>query len=431
MEVTDCVLLVNYFNSPAFANLTAGLTQAQINAKKTAIAGHLDPSACWGWNNTFGANGKPGNFVPNLVINGVTGAAAPIGAPRNNCQLQLNQVYDALLNPNGPRCGPADNAISIFGPALGTTNRGVSTSDNTGITYGLKALRSGAISAEEFVTLNEKIGGLTPDVDLTPQRTVADPNALRIAYATGIVSAGQLAKTPIIDIRGFDESTPDLGAGRVGLFGIHQIWRSFALRSRLDRAGGHGNHVLWRFPTPLLAPASFTLQSFLTMDEWLANIENDTSDATREQKVVNDKPADAFDFCVLSTDPNLADATKATKVTDFTVCDTDARLVSHASPRQVAGGPVAEDILKCQLKPLDFADPTFGGATFTADQQARLRAAFPGGVCDYSKPGVNQVPFLGPRTFQDGPGGKVLGPAPASVRCDFGKSGACVPHDDD
>ncbi|MFL5430887.1 MAG: DUF6351 family protein, partial [Myxococcales bacterium] len=255
--------------------------------------------------------------------------------------------------------------------------------------------------------------------------------ALRIAYTTGIVSAGQLAKTPIIDIRGFDEITPDLGAGRVGLFGIHQIWRSFALRSRLDRAGGHGNHVLWRFPTPLLAPASFTLQSFLTMDEWLANIENDTSDATREQKVVNDKPADAFDFCVLSTDPNLADATKANKVPDFTVCDKDARLVSHASPRQVADGPVAEDILKCQLKPLDFADPAFGGATFTADQQARLRAAFPGGVCDFSKPGVNQVPFVGPRTFQDGPGGKVLGPAPASVRCDFGKSGACVPHDDD
>ncbi|MFL5278784.1 MAG: DUF6351 family protein [Myxococcales bacterium] len=431
MEVTDCVLLVNYFNSPAFANLTAGLTQAEINAKKTAIAGHLDPSACWGWNNTFGANGKPGNFVPNLVINGVTGAAAPIGAPRNNCQLQLNQVYDALLNPNGPRCGPADNAISIFGRALGTSNRGVSTSDNTGITYGVKALRSGAISAEEFITLNEKIGGLTPDVDLTPQRTVADPDALRIAYTTGIVSAGQLAKTPIIDIRGFDEITPDLGAGRAGLFGIHQIWRSFALRSRLDRAGGHGNHVLWRFPTPLLAPASFTLQSFLTMDEWLANIEKDTSDATREQKVVNDKPADAFDFCVLSTDPNLADATKANKVPDFTVCDKDARLVSHASPRQVADGPVAEDILKCQLKPLDFADPAFGGATFTADQQARLRAAFPGGVCDFSKPGVNQVPFVGPRTFQDGPGGKVLGPAPASVRCDFGKSGACVPHDDD
>jgi hypothetical protein len=136
-------------------------------------------------NNTFGSNGKPGNFIPNLVINGVTGAAAPVGAPRNNCQLLLNQVYDPLANANGTRCGPADNAISIFGPALGTTNRGVSTSDNTGITYGLKALTSGAISPEEFVTLNEQIGGMTADVNPTPDRTVADPSALTIAYRTG------------------------------------------------------------------------------------------------------------------------------------------------------------------------------------------------------------------------------------------------------
>src|SRR5438045_3802534 len=335
MEVTDCVLLVNFFNSAAFANSNVGLTQAQINAKKTAIAGHLDQTACWGWNNTFGSNGKPGNFVPSLVLNGVTGP-------------------------------------------------------------------------------------------------MADPDALTIAYTTGIVSAGQLGKTPIIDIRGFDEVTPDLGAGRVGLFGIHQIWRSFALRARLDNANGtHGNHVLWRFPTNLLAPAGFTLRSFLTMDEWLANIEKDKSNVSRAQKVLNDKPADAFDFCVLSTDPGLADPAVANKVTDFGVCDTDPRLVRHHSPRQVAGGPDAENILKCQLKPLDFGDPAFGGVTFSADQQARLRSAFPNGVCDWSKPGVNQAPFIGPLTFQDGPGGKILGPAPQSGRCDFAKNGRCVPHDED
>jgi len=33
--------------------------------------------------------------------------------------------------------------------------------------------------------------------------------------------------------------------------------------------------------------------------------------------------------------------------------------------------------------------------TFTAEQQARLAAAFPGGVCDYSKRGVNQAPPAG------------------------------------
>src|SRR6184192_5068 len=189
MEVLDCVLLVNYFNSAAFANLTAGLTQAKINAKKTAIAGHLDQTACWGWNNTFGSNNRPGQFVPNIVCNGVTGAAAPLGAPRNNCQLLASQVYDPLTNPTGPRCGAA----------AGTTNRGRSSADNTGIEYGLEALASGAISAEEFVTLNEKIGGFTPDTVPSPDRTVANLDALRIAYTTGIVSAGQLAKTPIID----------------------------------------------------------------------------------------------------------------------------------------------------------------------------------------------------------------------------------------
>jgi len=425
MEVSDCVLLVNYFNSTSFAGLTAGLTQAQINAKKASIAGHMDQSACWGWNNTFGNNNKPGQFVPNVVLS-TTGAAAPIGAPRNNCQLLAGVVYDPITNATGPRCGGWDNAISIWGPALGTANRGRSTADNTGIQYGLKALTSGAISAEEFVALNEKVGGFTPDAAPSPSRTVADANALAIAYRTGIVSAGQLGKTPIIDVRGFDDLTTNFGTGAP--FGIHQIWRSFALRERLDRANGnHGNHVLWRFPTTLLAPAAFTLQSFLTMDKWLSNIEKDTSDARREQKVVDNKPSEAVDFCYLTSDTTFSN-----RIAYFSVCDADARLVKHQSPRQVAGGPVAENILKCQLKPLDFSDPAYGSATFTADQQDRLRAVFSRGVCDWTTPGVNQRAFAGPMTFKDGPGGKPLGPEPRSQRCHLSHDrDACTPDDDD
>jgi len=410
VEVSDCVLLVNYFNSAAFANLTAGMSQADINKKKTAIAGHLDQTACWGWNNTFGTNSRPGQFVPSLVTS-ATGATVLLGAPRNNCQLLASQVYDPIANPTGPRCGSSDNAISIWGPAPGTTNRGRTTGDNTGVQYGLKALASGAIGAEDFVVLNETIGGFTSDSVASASRTVADPDALAIAYRSGIVSAGQLAKTPIIDIRGFDDATTNFGAGGAGLFGIHQIWRSFALRARLDQAnGGHGNLVLWRFPTPLLAPPSFTLESFLAMDQWLANIEKDKSDAPREVKVVRNKPASLADFCILSTD-----TTFSKRITDPAVCDADPRLVKHASPRQVAGGPLAENILKCQLKAIDFTDPAYGGATFTADQQTRLKAVFPNGVCDWSKPGVNQQAFAGPLTFEEGSPGKPLGPAPRST----------------
>src|SRR4051794_22352668 len=93
-EVVDCVLLVNFYASPAWLALQTGLTQAQINAKKAAINGHLDQVGCQSWNNSFGFNGRPGNYVPTLVINQTTGAMAPVGAPRNNCLLPATRVYD-------------------------------------------------------------------------------------------------------------------------------------------------------------------------------------------------------------------------------------------------------------------------------------------------------------------------------------------------
>ena len=48
------------------------------------------------------------------------------------------------------------------------------------------------------------------------------------------------------------------------------------------------------------------------------------------------------------------------------LCDADPRLPKHASPRQVAGGSLEENILKCQLKPLEPAD--YAPVAFTAAQ---------------------------------------------------------------
>jgi hypothetical protein len=67
----------------------------------------------------------------------------------------------------------------------------------------------------------------------------------------------------------------------------------------------------------------------------------------------------------------------------------------HSEPRLVAGAPLTNDVVKCQLKPTSFADYK---ASFTDAQKARMRAAFPTGVCDFSKPGVGQVPIKG--TYQ-------------------------------
>ena len=410
LEVIDCVLLVN-----AYASFNWGaLTQAQINAKKTAINGHLDHTGCHSWNNAFGFNNKPGNYVPVLVINSA-GALAPNGAPRNNCRLPAALVYDPVTNPTGTRCGDPDLATAVWGttPGVGGSTRAQQTGDNVGIQYGLKALLSGAITPEEFVTLNEKIGGVDADSNRIAARSQADPGALPIAYRAGIVSSGKnLGKLPIIDSRGYDET------------GIHYIWRSFSERARIDAAYGdnHGNQIMWRYGTGLLPgtaaqAAAVTVQSLVTMDTWLSTLAaaapQATPNAERTQaQVIAAKPADpalkAFDLCYLT-----GDTTFSTPVTDMAKCDADPRLAKHASPRQVAGGSIRENILKCQLKPLDPAD--YAPVAFSGAQLARLQAVFNTGVCDWSKPGVGQQEAISPLTFAAGPGGQPLPPAPVSV----------------
>jgi hypothetical protein len=244
-------------------------------------------------------------------------------------------------------------------------------------------------------------------------RSQGDPEALAIAYRAGIVSDGHhLAKTAIVDVRGYDDSNIALA----GALGIHHVWRSFALRSRLDAANGnHDNHVMWRIGTGLLPAVTATtatnllLQSFTTIDKWVGAIKADTTGATIEQKIASHRPTDVPDACYLSTDKNYA-----SPVTDFAVCDGDPFLKKHASPRQIAGGPLAENILKCQLRPIDRSDyDPFG---ITDAQLARLRAIFPDGVCDFSKPGVGQQPAVSPLNFSAGPGGVALPAAPSSTQ---------------
>jgi Tannase-like family of unknown function (DUF6351) len=413
MEVGDCVLLVNAYVNPAWTGLMAGKTQAQINAKKTAINGHFDHRGCQSWNNAFGFNNRPGNYVPTLVINNDTGALAPVGAPRNNCRLPASQVYDPVTNPTGSRCGDNDLAPMVWGSTVNEIapggRRALQTGDNTGIQYGLKALQSGAITAEEFVTLNEVIGGTDTDQNRTAARSRADAAALAIAYRAGIVSSGtNLGKLPIIDSRGWDEQ------------GFHYIWRTYSERARIaaSNGGNFGNQVIWRYGTGLLPGtpaqiAAVNTESLLTMDLWLSNLlvtaPKATLNAVRTQaQVIGAKPGTARDLCYLTGDTAFT-----TKVTDMALCDADPRLKAYTSPRQVAGGAITENILKCELKPLDVADHL--PAVLSAAQLGRLNAVFPDGVCDWTKPGVGQQEPVSPQSFKAGPGGQPLPPAPVSV----------------
>jgi hypothetical protein len=60
---------------------------------------------------------------------------------------------------------------------------------------------------------------------------------------------------------------------------------------------------------------------------------------------------------------------------------------SFAFTRYVAGGPIDANVLKCQLRPIDPNDYPM----FTPAELQRLHTIFPGGICDFSKPGVSQT----------------------------------------
>jgi hypothetical protein len=142
--------------------------------------------------------------------------------------------------------------------------------------------------------------------------------------------------------------------------------------------------------------------SFAVMDQWLTNIEKDTTSAPARVKVVRDKPPAAEDGCYQSGQP---------------VSQSSCENVQTANelPIQVAGAPLAANVLKCRLKPLDEADFRAHGIELTADQLARLQKTFPQGVCDWSQKGVGQqAPVASWLTFADAAGGRALGTPPVS-----------------
>ena len=74
---------------------------------------------------------------------------------------------------------------------------------------------------------------------------------------------------------------------------------------------------------------------------------------------------------------------------DNTACT--ATYPIHGDPRTAAGAPLANDIVKCTLGPVDAGAY---GVPFTTAQADRLAGIFEKGVCDWSVPGVGQVPLL-------------------------------------
>ena len=99
--------------------------------------------------------------------------------------------------------------------------------------------------------------------------------------------------------------------------------------------------------------------------------------------VVSDRPAGLGDGCYLTATQRVLQP-----LTYPPTGQCGALYPVGADTRLVAGESASENVLKCALRPLNFA--AYGSVVFTAAQKAQLRSAFPHGVCDYSQPGVGQ-----------------------------------------
>lgn len=322
--------------------------------------------------------------------------------------------YDAATNPGGVRCSVLDLLVNLLGPrpesvwgeqeqAVGHGFGGIPFA-NTGILYGLNALEAGAITPAQFVDLNVKIGGLDVDSDRVDERTTGDHASIRNAYRTGLVNEmSRLGDVAVINFGG-----PDPGIA-------HDYAHAFWTEERMQRAQGHtDNRVMWFGATPLIGDPRWANEALLKMDRWLARVERDDSSRSLARKIAADKPADVTDRC--SNVPGVLEVPGEDDEVDCVL--PEPLQLRLSTPRQEAGGPAANDVVACDLRPLDRSEvePLL---PLTAGQWSDLQAVFPDGVCDWSAQGGRQrtQTWL---TYSRADGSVVYGgrpiPEPAGVR---------------
>ena len=86
-------------------------------------------------------------------------------------------------NLAGIRCTLQDFNIAVFGPR-DATGYAKTPQDNVGIQYGFNALNDGD-HHEQFLKLNEQIGGYDINGQWQPNRMIADPWRREITHASG------------------------------------------------------------------------------------------------------------------------------------------------------------------------------------------------------------------------------------------------------
>jgi hypothetical protein len=431
----DCGLLERWFDRAGDTGDTGDTGETGLSGdQQRAITGFASSLTCSFWDRTY----------------------LETIDPSVGCDPALDdQVWEPVVRPRGVRCTFQDSNVNILGtePTNGYANRPL---DNVGVQYGLQALRDGSITADQFLDLNEGIGGYDIDGAWQPQRTRASDDALARAYRGGMVTAGTasagagalgaegsggLADVPIIVQTTYTDPIGD----------IHDRQRAFAIRERLRSPDGTAdpNLAIWSVPAGrglgaianLLTGGSVEAGSRLVtvIDEWLTAAEDAAASdgftdgpsagwlditgsagsagaagtagaagsagaaalvsggapGTWAARLAAARPSEAGDRCELPS----GEVVEGDRTYDAgSPCDEAYPLGSD--PRRVAGAPLVQDTLACALVEVD---PGAYGVELTAAQTARLRSIFLDGVCDWGVAGRQQQAPAGPWQVHDQP----------------------------
>jgi hypothetical protein len=364
--VTDCGLLQNFYASPAGATFT--------DEQRAAVNGHLVSGTCGSWASSFLA-----------TIDPTTG-----------CALPPEQIYDPATNPEGARCTLQDSIVNLLGTDddTGFARRPI---DNTGVQYGLDALEAGVITVDQFLDLNETIGGYSVDGTPVPERMEAEAGEVEQLFRTGRINtgAGGLHQVPVLLLNPYTDPLGD----------IHDRFRLFTIleRLRLDD-GSRPNTAMWTLPggddivESLIGAAGreTRVEMVGVAVEWL-----DAIDAPVEARSPDDvaaaRPENLTDVCVTPDGERHTGGDELYE--DGTPCATAYPVKGDS--RMAAGGPLDGLAGKCELTEVD---PASYDVELTPEQEARLESVFPDGVCDYEEPGVGVADLGGTwLDFSEGP----------------------------
>lgn len=323
-----------------------------------------------------------------------------------------------------------DDAKNVYG--VNEHGFGRQVWDNVGVQYGLRALRDGELTLEEFLDANARVGGWkkirdfdppgepfhsaaadgnpwiedvppeghrevwtdepwaadliawdewsaqnqthSPDQGETPaERTQANLGGVKAAYDSGFVNRGDI-DIPILDWRHWLEPVLDQ----------HNSHQSFAARRRIEAATGDAsNQIVWFVDQE----GDIQDRSIEVMDAWLENLAEDPDLTPHEAK-----PEAAVDTCF---DGNGEVIASGEGVWDGALPDDDRecgecaeQMPVYSQARYQAGGPITGDVFKCQLQPVEAAieDGLYGDLDLSEEDIQRLKEIFPDGVCDYEAP---------------------------------------------